>query len=61
VKHKPNQASNRDRNQDNDEDTPGLQSPMGCFQANQTAENKQDRSREEQENIHPARVYEKLK
>jgi hypothetical protein len=33
---------------------------MGCFQAKETADNKQDRSREEQENTHRATIYRNL-
>ena len=60
MKHKPNRAGNRDRNQNDDENTPGFQSPMGCFQPQKTDNNEQDRSKEEQENTHAVRMDEKL-
>jgi hypothetical protein len=61
VKHQPNHAANRDRNQNNDEDPPGLQSTMGRFQPKKTDDDEQNRSEEEQENTHMVRSSEMLK
>ena len=61
IQHKPNHAADRNRNKDNNDDTPGLESSVGGSQTHESGSDEQNCSGEEQEKAHEWTTSEKLK